>query len=244
MLFINHQAKPRAWFNIEFLSCRFLTHWGRVTHICGSKLTIIGSDNGLSPGWHQAIIWTSAGILLIRTPGTNFSEILSESYTFSLKKMHFKMAAILSRPQCVNWFNALTRFTLGIPILMKYKLFILEIRRRSLDHPWSVWKVYIYEICIEFVYIRGYFSIRLHVILIFVSYVYIYFIGVNVSSNKSHVNKSAFGNFLSMKYFSFISRVIVITCVSSSFPFSISSLCLFSIIMQSLFSNESAKLAE
>ena len=42
-----------------------LTHWGRVTHICVSKLTIIGSDNGLAPGWHQAIIWTSAGILLI-----------------------------------------------------------------------------------------------------------------------------------------------------------------------------------
>ena len=120
------------------------------------------------------------------------------------------MAAILSRPQCVNWFNARARFTLGIPMSMKYKLFILEIRRRNLDHPWSVWKVYIYEICIEFVYIRGYFNIRLHVILIFVSYVYIYFIGVNVSSNKSHVNKSVFGNLLSMKYFSFISRVIVI----------------------------------
>ena len=27
-----------------------LTHWGRVTHICVNKLTIIGSDNGLSPG--------------------------------------------------------------------------------------------------------------------------------------------------------------------------------------------------
>ena len=33
-----------------------LTHWGRVTHICVSKLTIIGSDNGLSPGRCQAII--------------------------------------------------------------------------------------------------------------------------------------------------------------------------------------------
>ena len=28
-----------------------LTHWGRVTHICVSKLTIIGSYNGLSPLW-------------------------------------------------------------------------------------------------------------------------------------------------------------------------------------------------
>ena len=26
------------------------THWGRATHICVSKLTIIVSDNGLSPG--------------------------------------------------------------------------------------------------------------------------------------------------------------------------------------------------
>ena len=55
-----------------------LTHWGRVTHICVSKLAIIASDNGLSPGRHQAIIWTSAGILLIGHSRTNFSEILIE----------------------------------------------------------------------------------------------------------------------------------------------------------------------
>ena len=34
----------------------FLTHWGRVTHICVSELVTIGSDNGLSPGRRQAII--------------------------------------------------------------------------------------------------------------------------------------------------------------------------------------------
>ena len=44
-----------------------LTHRGRVTHIGVSKLTIIGSDNGLSPDRRQAIIWTNAGILLIRS---------------------------------------------------------------------------------------------------------------------------------------------------------------------------------
>ena len=49
-----------------------------MTHICISKLTIIGSDNSLSPRWCQAIIWTNAGVLLIRTLGTNFSEILSD----------------------------------------------------------------------------------------------------------------------------------------------------------------------
>ena len=52
-------------------------------HICVSKLTIIGSDNGLSPRRRQAIIWTNAGILLIGPLGTNFSEILIEIHTFS-----------------------------------------------------------------------------------------------------------------------------------------------------------------
>ena len=68
-----------------------LTHWGRVTHICVNELTIIGSDNGLSPGRCQAIIWTNGGILLIGPLGTKFCEFLIEIYTFSFKKMHFKM---------------------------------------------------------------------------------------------------------------------------------------------------------
>ena len=67
-----------------------LTHWGRVTHICVGKLTIIGSDNGLSPGRRQAIICTNGGILLIRPLGTNFSEILIGIQTFSFKKMHLR----------------------------------------------------------------------------------------------------------------------------------------------------------
>ena len=84
-----------------------LTHWGRVTHICVSNLIIIGSDNGLLPSRRQAIIWTGVGILLIEPLGTNFSEMFIEIHTFLLKKNPFenvvwKMAAILSWPQCVN----------------------------------------------------------------------------------------------------------------------------------------------
>ena len=79
-----------------------LTHWGRVTHICISKLTIIGSDNGFSLGRHQAIIWTDAGILLIGPLGTNFSEILIEIHTFSFKKMHLKMSSGKWRPFCFS----------------------------------------------------------------------------------------------------------------------------------------------
>ena len=64
-----------------------------MTDICVSKLTIIGSDNGLSPGRHQAIILTNVGILLIRTLGTNFSEILCEIRAFSFKKKHLKVSS-------------------------------------------------------------------------------------------------------------------------------------------------------
>ena len=51
---------------------------------------MIGSDNGLSPGRRQAMIWTNAGILLIEQLGTKFSEILIGIQIFSFKKMHLK----------------------------------------------------------------------------------------------------------------------------------------------------------
>ena len=79
-----------------------LTHWGWVTHIYISNLTIIGSDNGLSPCRHQAIIWTSAGILLIGPSGTNFSGILIEIHTFSFKKIHLKMPSGKWLPFCLS----------------------------------------------------------------------------------------------------------------------------------------------
>ena len=75
-----------------------LTHWGRVAHICGGNLTIIGSDNGLSPGRRQAITWTNVGILLIGPLGTNFSEMLIEIHTFSFKKIHLNMSSGKRRP--------------------------------------------------------------------------------------------------------------------------------------------------
>ena len=73
-----------------------------MTHICISKLTIIGSDNGLLPGRRQAIIWTNAGILLIGSLGTNFNEIFIGIQTFSFKKMHLKMLSVKWRPFCLG----------------------------------------------------------------------------------------------------------------------------------------------
>ena len=95
-----------AWW-VKFVILILLTHWGRVTHICVGNLTIIGSDNGLSPGQRQAIIWTNAGILLIRTLGTNFSEILGEIHSFSFSEMHLKMSS-------AKW----RLFGLGLNVLM------------------------------------------------------------------------------------------------------------------------------
>ena len=79
-----------------------LTHWGRVTHICVSKRTIIGSDNGLSPDRRQAIIWINAGILLTATLGTNCSEILIEILSVSFKKMRLKVSSAKRRPFCLG----------------------------------------------------------------------------------------------------------------------------------------------
>ena len=100
-----------SWAPIPVTPPARLTHWGRVTHICVSKLVIIGSDNGLAPGRRQAIIWTYAGILLIGPLGTNFSEILIEIHTFSFKKMRFKLSSGKWRPFCLG-LNVLTHCSL------------------------------------------------------------------------------------------------------------------------------------
>ena len=109
-----------------------LTHWGRVTYICVGKLTIIASDNGLSPGRRQAIIWTNDGILLNGTLGTNFSEILIEIHTFSFKKMYLKMSSGKWRPFCIglnvlNWnymnmFDNRNTFHITGPLWRKFKV--------------------------------------------------------------------------------------------------------------------------
>ena len=110
----SYSDTPLLWFDISGLNLfvwliynyghntHILTHWGRVTHIYVSELTITGSDNGLSPGRRQAIFWTNAGILLIRTLGANFSEILSAIHAFSFTKMHLKMSSAKWRQFCLG----------------------------------------------------------------------------------------------------------------------------------------------
>ena len=84
-----------------------LTHWGRETLICASKLTTNGSDDSLSPGWHQAMnqCW--------KVVNSNLKDELRwslerNSYIFihesAIGNIVWKMAAILSRPH-VNIIN-------------------------------------------------------------------------------------------------------------------------------------------
>ena len=73
-----------------------------MTHICVGKLTIIGLDNGLSPGRREAIILTTAELLLIRHLGTKLSEILIEIQNFSFTKMHLKISSAKWRPFCLG----------------------------------------------------------------------------------------------------------------------------------------------
>ena len=69
------------------------------------------SDNGLLPGWHQAIIWTNAGILSIHRNKLQWN-LKRNLYIFiqenAVENVVCQTAAILSRLQCVklkveNW---------------------------------------------------------------------------------------------------------------------------------------------
>ena len=111
----------------------YLTHWGRVTHTCISKLTIIGSDNGLSPGRRQAIFWTNAGILLIRPLGTNLNEMLIEILTFSFMKMPLKVSSAKKCPFCVG-LNVLTHSHICV-IRLGYQLSLWQ--QNSVNCEWN-----------------------------------------------------------------------------------------------------------
>ena len=73
-----------------------------MTHICISKLTIIGSDNGLSPGrrlshylnqWRNIVNWT-----LKKKLQWNFNQ----NSKFSFKKIQLKMTSVKWRPFCLS----------------------------------------------------------------------------------------------------------------------------------------------
>ena len=105
-----------------------------------SKLTIIGSDNGLSPDRRQAIIWTNAGILLIGTLGTNLNEILFEIRIFSFKKMGFNVLSGKWRPLCFGLNVLMARVLVSLvtsmwtmPEVIKTSIIYSKARKHNYD---------------------------------------------------------------------------------------------------------------
>ena len=121
------KQEENRYLGVGVAICCVWTHWGWVAHVFVGKITIIGSDNGLSPGRRQAIIWTNAGILLIWTlrnkPQWNFNQ------TFSIKKMHLKMSSILPWSNCVkshvNYFLPICLFCVFIKVLFAVIFMVL-----------------------------------------------------------------------------------------------------------------------
>ena len=138
-----------------------------MTHTCVCKLFIIGSGNCLSLGRRRAIIWTHVGRVLIGPLGSNLSEILSEIYAFSFKKMQLNVSSGRWQPFCLD-LNLLTidpchviGYTviackvqiiliciIGEPFNCKYACTVrLELRdnRRSLHKStrqiWGIWQL-------------------------------------------------------------------------------------------------------
>ena len=85
-----------------------------------TKLTIIGSDNGLSYGRRQAIIWTSGWMLLIGSLGININGIWREIHAFSLKNMHLKNPSAKWRPFCLGLSVLMTKNDPFIPHKQKH----------------------------------------------------------------------------------------------------------------------------
>ena len=106
-------------FLLVFCKKKWLKYVDLINSLRPSDIAIIGSDNGLSPGRRQAIIWTNAGILLIGPLGTNISEIWIRIQTFWLKKIHLKMSSAKWRLFCLghnvlSWVIAVGMGNIGV----------------------------------------------------------------------------------------------------------------------------------
>ena len=135
-------------------------------YICFSELDGFSPGNCSSPVRRQAITWANADLLSIRCLGTNFSEILIEVRTSSVREMHLKlssakMAAILSRgwwiKACrhiyvpVKWnifgpFNAIGWFGYGLLSIVLLTHWgrdkMVAISQTTLSNPFSWTKIF------------------------------------------------------------------------------------------------------
>ena len=96
-----------VWTTCPLFGLCLLSHWGRVTHICVSKLTIIGSDNDLSPGRRSSHYLNQCWNIVNWTLRNKLQWNLSRNSNIFFQKNALEnvvcvIASISSRPQWVN----------------------------------------------------------------------------------------------------------------------------------------------
>ena len=136
------------WLPVSYeVSCVSWTHWGRVMHKCVSKLAIIGSDNGLSPGQRQVIIRTSAGILLIGHVGVITAaryaiswQIIKWKRSSSITHIHRSSISLISIYKARNIFDIFFNIFCNIMRIVNKTAYTLHCQRWWLRYElWMGW---------------------------------------------------------------------------------------------------------
>ena len=87
------------WFVFRKQECS-LNHWGRVTHICVGNLTIIGSDNGLSPGRRRSHYLNQYCLIVNWTLGKKLQWNQNKKANVLIHKNAYEMPPVRWRPFC------------------------------------------------------------------------------------------------------------------------------------------------
>ena len=116
-----------------------------VTNICVSILTTIASNNGLSHGRRQAIIWTNA-VIVNWTDGNRLQWNINRNPFMFIQENTFeyvvwKMASILSPLQCVNTSSGVFMGNTYQHVFYIYILWFLEI---------SIYRFFIFSFCLVY----------------------------------------------------------------------------------------------
>ena len=124
-------------------SLKVLTQWGRVMHMCISKLIINGSDNGMSPGWCHAIIVRRAGLLWSQQ---DFEWRWSVPLFKCLTVLEFSFI-LFDLCLLITFFNFIMNYVPIVTfwIFTYHKIWILSIMFCSI---WSYWIIY-FLACLE-----------------------------------------------------------------------------------------------
>ena len=109
-----------------------LSHWGRVTHMCVSALTSIGSDNGLA--------WDIVDWVLRNKLQWKFNRNSYFSWKKVFENVVWNIVPILSRAQCVNRISNSMRYNKSFRSTPLQAVYDREIFRLVMPIP-AVWVV-------------------------------------------------------------------------------------------------------